>query len=104
MAWGLRIQSSKNVYVYGAGLYNFFQNYDQSCLDSENCQESMVQIVGDTSSLYLYNLNTKAASNMIKVDGTIAAYQVDNRNTFCSNIAGFLAKSNSVSLPRSFLE
>eukprot|EP01117_Protostelium_nocturnum_P001900 TRINITY_DN1245_c0_g2_i2.p1 TRINITY_DN1245_c0_g2~~TRINITY_DN1245_c0_g2_i2.p1 ORF type:complete len:739 (-),score=196.15 TRINITY_DN1245_c0_g2_i2:213-2429(-) len=44
MAWGLRIVNSTSVYLYGAGLYNFFSNYNQACLDSENCQENMVQV------------------------------------------------------------
>jgi glucan 1,3-beta-glucosidase len=30
MAWGLRVLSSVNVLVYGAGLYSFFNNYDTS--------------------------------------------------------------------------
>jgi len=33
-AWGLRVINSKNVLVYGAGHYSFFNNYDtsKSCL------------------------------------------------------------------------
>lgn len=58
MRWGLIIQNSHNIYVYGAGLYNFFQNYDQGCLNGENCQESMVSIHSNTSGVILYNLNT----------------------------------------------
>ena len=29
-AWGLRIVDSSDVLIYGAGLYSFFDNYDQS--------------------------------------------------------------------------
>lgn len=29
-AWGLRIVNSKNVLIYGAGHYSFFNNYDGS--------------------------------------------------------------------------
>jgi glucan 1,3-beta-glucosidase len=29
-AWGLRVLNSKNILVYGAGLYSFFNNYDAS--------------------------------------------------------------------------
>jgi glucan 1,3-beta-glucosidase len=40
--WGLRIINSTNVFTYGAGLYNFFENWDSACLDNEDCQERMV--------------------------------------------------------------
>jgi glucan 1,3-beta-glucosidase len=40
--WGLRIINSTNVFTYGAGLYHFFENWDSSCLNSETCQERMV--------------------------------------------------------------
>ena len=41
MAWGLRILGSKNVLVFGAGLYSFFNNYNVNCStvrSGENCQ------------------------------------------------------------------
>ena len=28
VGWGLRVVDSKNLHVYGAGLYSFFNNYD----------------------------------------------------------------------------
>jgi glucan 1,3-beta-glucosidase len=40
--WGLRVINSENVFMYGGGLYSFFNNWDASCLDNENCQERMV--------------------------------------------------------------
>ena len=93
MAWGLRVQSSTNIYVYGAGLYNFFQNYDQGCLTTESCQDSQLSIEGSTTALYVYNLNTKASTNMVAINGGGFALQADNRNGFCSTIAGFLTKA-----------
>ena len=93
MAWGLRVKSSSNVYVYGAGLYNFFQNYDQGCLTTENCQDAQLSIEGSTTALYVYNLNTKASTNMVDINGAAFALQAENRNGFCSTIAGFLTKA-----------
>jgi len=90
MAWGLHIVSSRNVYLYGAGLYNFFLNYDQTCLKDESCQDAMVKIQGDTSTLYVYNLNTKAAKSMVNIGKKSLINQADNRNNFCSTVAGLL--------------
>ena len=102
MAWGLMIQGSQNVFVYGAGLYNFFQNYDQGCLTGENCQDAMVDIDASCKNLFLYNLNTKATTSMISINEVGSALQADNRNTFCSTIAGFFAQSQLGEI--SFLE
>ena len=43
-AWGLRIFASSDILVYGAGLYSFFDNYSQTCLDTESCQVNMVSV------------------------------------------------------------
>lgn len=40
--WGLRVIDSTNVFTYGAGMYNFFENWNSACLDTESCQERMV--------------------------------------------------------------
>ena len=86
--WGLRIVDSQDIYTYGAGLYSFFDNYDQSCLDSESCQTNMVDIECSTG-VFLYGLNTKASTNMVSVNGRAVAMQQDNPNWFCQTIAVF---------------
>lgn len=90
MAYGLQIQNSENVYVYGGGLYNFFQNYNQDCLNSEYCQDTMVTLKQNGNNVALYNINTKAADTMIEVDGQPRVKQGDNRSTFCSTILGLI--------------
>ena len=86
--WGLRVVESSDVFVYGAGLYSFFDNYQQECLATESCQENMVSLEC-SSSVYLYGLSTKAATNMVLVDGTSQALQSDNTNGFCQTVALF---------------
>ncbi|KAI9735306.1 MAG: hypothetical protein M1818_006500 [Claussenomyces sp. TS43310] len=86
-AWGLRVVDSSDVLIYGAGLYSFFDNYGQDCLATENCQTNMVDL--QSSSVTLYGLSTKAAVNMVTVDGASAALDTDNRSTFCATIAMF---------------
>jgi hypothetical protein len=140
-AWGLRIVDSEDVFVYGAGLYSFFDNYGQTwwvnffiplplrcglkklwqrassiitlppnlckeyaanllnSLTTESCQDNMVSLE-NSGSVYLYGLSTKAATNMVTVDGQSAALDSDNRNNFCATIAMFAeagASSNTVS-------
>lgn len=85
--WGLRIVNSDDVYVYGAGLYSFFDNYDQTCLETESCQTNMVSI--ETSAAHIFGLSTKAAVNMLTVDGKSAAIDSDNRNNYCATISYF---------------
>ncbi|KAJ9487235.1 hypothetical protein VN97_g6079 [Penicillium thymicola] len=87
-AWGLRVLGSSDVFVYGAGLYSFFENYAQSCLNSEDCQENMVEV--DCSDVKLYGLSTKAAVNMVtSSSGKSLVPQKPNKSTFCSTIALF---------------
>jgi glucan 1,3-beta-glucosidase len=87
-AWGLRILDSTDVFVFGAGLYSFFDNYDQTCLNTESCQDNILSLES-SSSIYLYGVSTKASTNMVSVDGQSAALDTDNRNNFCATISQF---------------
>lgn len=107
-AWGLRIVDSKDVFVYGAGLYSFFvsflhstliyfqgrmltviqDNYLQTCLATESCQDNMVSIE-NSGPINLYGLSTKAATNQVTVNGKSAALDSANRNNFCATISVF---------------
>ncbi|MCJ1274617.1 hypothetical protein MMC21_002414 [Puttea exsequens] len=87
-AWGLRIYASSDIFIYGAGLYSFFDNYEQSCLATESCQENMVSVECSVD-IYLWALSTKASTNMVTIDGTGTVPQSDNRDNFCSTIAFF---------------
>ena len=89
-AWGLRVLASEDVLVYGAGLYSFFDNYAQSCLKGEDCQEHMLS-VECSERITVWGLSTKASVNMVSVDGKGVVGQKEHRNTFCSTIALFEA-------------
>lgn len=87
-AWGLRVQQSSDIYIYGAGHYSFFDNYDQTCLATESCQENIVEV--DCSQISLYGLSTKASTNMVtSSSGNALVLQSDNVSNFCSTIALF---------------
>ncbi|KAI1759328.1 glycoside hydrolase family 55 protein [Hypoxylon sp. FL1150] len=84
--WGLRITNSSAIFVYGAGLYSFFDNYSQECVDKNNCQDNMISIEQSTD-IHLFGASTKAAVNMITIDGQSAILDKDNRNDFCAAVA-----------------
>ncbi|QRV92157.1 exo-beta-1,3-glucanase [Ceratobasidium sp. AG-Ba] len=85
-AWALRVQSSSNIFVYGAGLYSFFQSYGQTCLDTYTCQNSIATVSSDSSDVYVYSLSTVGTTNMINVGSTAVANQSQNRNGFASTM------------------
>ncbi|KAL2208244.1 beta-1,3-glucanase [Sarocladium strictum] len=90
--YGLRVQNSKDILVYGGGMYSFFDNYDQKCLDTEDCQENMVEI--NDSDIVMYGVNTKASVNVITLNGQgVVKTLPDNESTFCAAIAYFVPKS-----------
>lgn len=83
--WGLRVQDSDDVLVYGGGLYSFFDNYGQTCVNQNNCQDNMIAI--DKSKVQMLAISTKASINMVNLNGAPFAKDADNRNNFCAAIA-----------------
>lgn len=90
-AWGLRVVGSKNIMVYGAGLYSFFDNYSTTCSDNpgpENCQSSIFSLES-VSNVNVYSLSTVGTTNMITVGGQSVAKYSDNINVYPDTIALF---------------
>ncbi|KAI9844659.1 MAG: hypothetical protein M1838_002078 [Thelocarpon superellum] len=111
-AWGLRIIDSSDVFLYGAGLYSFFDNYDQTCLATESCQLDMVDVTllsnlaegADSNStdadgdndIYLYGLSTKAATNMVSFSlGSDDDYSTEGGGGQVGNDASTIPQSNN---------
>ena len=91
MAYGLRLIGSKNVFVYGAGLYSFFNNYSTACSAAgggKTCQSFIVQYDSKaTSGFYVSNLNTVGVVEMVVRDqGTVLAKGTDNVNVYPDTI------------------
>jgi glucan 1,3-beta-glucosidase len=87
-SWGLRVVNTSDLFIYGAGLYSFFENYAQTCLNTEDCQENMVEV--DCSDVHIYGLSTKASVNMVTSSaGKSMVPQKPNTSNFCSTIALF---------------
>lgn len=85
-SWGLRVLDSTDTLLYGGGLYSFFENYGQTCVDQNNCQDNMVEVAGTKDRVELYLLTTKAAVNMLTVDGQTVARDAENRNNFAATL------------------
>jgi glucan 1,3-beta-glucosidase len=87
-AWAVRIIDSSSIWNYGAGTYSFFDNYSQTCVTGQNCQEHINEIEGSTN-VNIFGLSTKASVNMITSGGKGLLQDKDNRSNFCATIAIF---------------
>jgi len=84
-AWALWVASSNNIIVFGAGHYNFFNNYNQACLNTNNCQNQIVNI-DSASTIHIYSLSTVAAVNMVSVNQVGVVTASANPNGFADTI------------------
>ncbi|KAJ7929217.1 exo-beta-1,3-glucanase [Mycena leptocephala] len=85
MAWALIVRSSSDIFIFGAGLYSFYSNYSQACLETRNCQNQILNICDD-SKVYIYSLATVASAFQISVNGSGVVNQKDNNNGFASTV------------------
>ncbi|KAF3940010.1 hypothetical protein ABW19_dt0204076 [Dactylella cylindrospora] len=95
VSWALRIIKSEDVHVYGAGLYSWFQNYDQSCLPGSRCQWNVAQVDGQTKKLRMNNLITVGSSVMLNNPMNLLVFADKNRNGFASSALAFESVSGS---------
>jgi len=84
-AWGLWVQASTGILIYGAGHYSFFQNYGQACLTGNTCQPQIANI-DSTSSVQLYSLSTVGTTFQLSVNGNGIINQANNVNGFASTV------------------
>jgi glucan 1,3-beta-glucosidase len=84
MSLALHIKDSKNIFIFGSGLYSFFNTWDQGCLtgDQPHCQLELVKIIN--SKVYSFAFNTYGTIYMKtqNEDYSLSSLQV---NTFCSS-------------------
>ncbi|KAJ7184275.1 exo-beta-1,3-glucanase [Mycena filopes] len=84
MAWGIVVQSSSDIMIFGAGLYSFYTNYSQACLETRNCQNQILNIHN--------SLATVASTFQISVDGKGIVDQADNNNGFASTVTVWMSE------------
>jgi len=89
--WGLRVYNSKNILIYGAGHYSFFDNYNVTCSNQgggEVCQNHIVDIQG-SSGVSIYNLNTVGTHYAVDLNGVDGVFYADNLDGFVDTVAIF---------------
>ncbi|WFC98788.1 hypothetical protein MYAM1_001520 [Malassezia yamatoensis] len=98
-ALGLHIRSSKTIFVLGAGLYSFFDAYQQDALADHACQRRICVIDDEQSSsnIWLVNLATVGVEVMLTLNGQDLLHEKRYRDGFCSTIS--LAAIRLDSLP-----
>ncbi|KAI0746044.1 beta-1,3-glucanase [Earliella scabrosa] len=87
-AWALVVTNSQDILVFGAGLYSFFQNYGQGCLNTFNCQQQNTNIDA-ASSIAIYMLSTVATQFMVSVNGNGVIPSTANQNGFAQTITSW---------------
>ncbi|KAF9049241.1 glycoside hydrolase family 55 protein [Hymenopellis radicata] len=87
-ALGLRILTSTDIIIFGGGLYSFFSDYSQDCLDTRDCQAHIASI-DSASSVTIYSLNTVATTNQLTLDGVGIINQSSNINGFASMVTAW---------------
>ncbi|KAJ2920461.1 hypothetical protein H1R20_g16632, partial [Candolleomyces eurysporus] len=83
-AWALSVQESKDIFIFGAGLYSFFQTY-VDCAITRACQ-SQIANIDRASSVYLFSLSTVGVTKQISVDGQGIVDQGDNVDGLASTV------------------
>ncbi|KDQ16283.1 glycoside hydrolase family 55 protein [Botryobasidium botryosum FD-172 SS1] len=91
----LIVQKSSNVFVYGAGLYSFFSNYGQACLDTYSCQDQITEIASSNTNTFVYSLSTVGTTYSLSQDGVGIIRQADNRNGFASTATVYTPNGNA---------
>jgi hypothetical protein len=94
VSWALRILNSESVIIEGAGLYSWFQNYNEGCVDTQNCQLDLIEIT-DSDDIWVYTLYTIGSVNMISGRSPVLAKDNTNQNShpFVSTVSGWFLEA-----------
>lgn len=86
---GMRIANSTNTFIYGAGFYSFFDNYNQSQVSNRRSQKRILwlQDLNDDANVWVLNLYTVGVEKMVTVDGEDTVDEGKLRNGFGNTLA-----------------
>lgn len=99
ISWAVMVNEVNNLTIAGAGLYSWFDNYDQStCVDGQNCQQRLFNDQGTNGGLYVWNLITIGAVEMVSntMDNTTVSAKDNtqaNMHPFWSALAAYADSS-----------
>ncbi|KAJ7582651.1 exo-beta-1,3-glucanase [Mycena floridula] len=88
-AWAVRITTSSNILVFGAGLYSFFQNYAQNCIAPATCQSQLFNVDTASTGINIYSLTTVGTTFQLSVGETGIINQSRNINGFASTVTSW---------------
>lgn len=63
-AWALLVDTSSNIFINGTGFYSWFQNYDEACVNTANCQQKMIYTY-NSANLWLDHVIAIGAVEMV---------------------------------------
>jgi len=83
MSYGLVLRNTTQTWIYGTGLYSFFNIWGQGCLSGQpNCQIAMMQ-VENSKGVYAFGLSTYGSVYIMSPNEQYSLASA-NSNTFCS--------------------
>lgn len=85
VSWAVRIIDSSSIWILGSGLYSWYSDYSQKCLDTNSCQQRGFEIEQSVD-LWIYNLCTRAIVEMVTPFQGVPTYAKDNVNGLLSSI------------------
>ncbi|KAJ6007783.1 hypothetical protein N7540_011759 [Penicillium herquei] len=101
VSWAVRIVDSSSIWILGSGIYSWFSDYSQACVDTDNCQQRAFEIEQSTD-VWIYNLCTKSIVEMITPFKGTPTYAKDNVNGLLSSILAWLGGANQTAGQRKF--
>lgn len=101
VSWGVRIVESSSIWVLGTGIYSWFSDYSQDCLETNDCQQRAFGVEQSTD-VWVYNLCTRAIVEMITPYKGTPTYAKDNMNGLLSSILAWLGGANQTAGLREF--
>ncbi|KAF8736780.1 hypothetical protein AX14_014012 [Amanita brunnescens Koide BX004] len=88
-SWGLWIQSSSDIIIFGGGLYSWYDSYNQTCLASEDCQSQIANVDSASSRVGMYSLSTVATTYQLSVDQAGVINQSANADGYASTVTAW---------------
>jgi glucan 1,3-beta-glucosidase len=85
---GLRHYKSSYIFVYGVGLYSFFNNYDSTCQFTVSCDQNAA-ILEESEAIYIFALYSIGKQSLVQVDGYDLVPNGQTPNTFGQSFALF---------------
>lgn len=79
-SWALIIDGSADITISGAGLYSWFRNYAQTCVDTQDCQKALTYLKNNKDGIHIYNMITIGAQRMIDSKAHTGSYEISARD------------------------